>query len=89
MAQAKGKTGNPNGRPVGSKNAKTEQWEALGHALVTKHSERANRVLDSLSDMDFMDQYGKLLEYFKPKQSRSVVQQEGTQTIDIVIKRKK
>jgi len=50
LAQPKGKTGNPNGRPSGSKNAKTEQWEALGHALISKHSERANEVLNNLDD---------------------------------------
>jgi len=88
LAQPKGSTGNPNGRPTGSKNVKTEQWEALGEALLTKHSERANAVLSSLDDETFLEQYGKLLEYFKPKQARTEVKQEGVQTLEVVIKRK-
>ena len=84
----KGKTNNPHGRPTGSKNARTEQWEELGHSLVTKHSERANAILENCDDETFMDNYGKLLEYFKPKQSRAVVQQEGTHQVEVVIKRK-
>ena len=77
MAQPKGKTGNPNGRPTGSKNVKTEQWEALGHALVSKHSGRANAILEACDDEVFMDNYIKLIEYFKPKQSRTEVKQDG------------
>lgn len=88
MAQPKGKTGNPNGRPTGSKNARTEQWEALGQALVSKHSERANEIMENCDDEVFMDNFHKLLEYFKPKQARTVVQNEGVQQLEVVIKRK-
>lgn len=88
MAQPKGKTGNPNGRPTGSKNARTEQWEALGQALVSKHSERANEIMENCDDEVFMDNFYKLLEYFKPKQARTVVQNEGVQQLEVVIKRK-
>lgn len=88
MPQPKGHTGNPNGRPSGSKNQKTLQWEALGEALLTKHSERANQILASMDDDKFLDHYGKLLEYFKPKQARTEIKQEGTQHVEVVIKRK-
>lgn len=76
------------GRPAGTKNEKTLQWEALGEALLTKHSERANQILASLDDDKFLDHYGKLLEYFKPKQARTEVKQEGTQQLEVIIKRK-
>lgn len=76
------------GRPKGTKNAKTEQWEELGHALITKHSERANRVLNNLDDDKFLDAYGKLLEYFKPKQSRQEVKQDGSVFHEVIVTRK-
>lgn len=73
----KGKTNNPKGKPPGTKNERTKQWEELGKALVDRHAERANRVLDNLEDDKFIDQFGKLLEYFKPKLARSEVTQEN------------
>jgi len=73
----KGKTNNPHGRPTGSKNARTEQWEELGQALVTKHAERANRIMAESDDETFMDNFHKLLEYFKPKQARTEIKQDG------------
>ena len=76
------------GRPAGTKKEKTLQWEALGEALLTKHSERANRILETMPDDKFLDNYGKLLEYFKPKQARTEIKQEGTQQVEVVIKRK-
>jgi hypothetical protein len=76
------------GRPSGSKNERTMQWEALGEALLTKHSERANKILETMPDDKFLDNYGKLLEYFKPKQARTEVKQEGVQQVEVIIKRK-
>ena len=87
MAQPKGKTGNPNGRPVGSKNERTLQWEALGHALLTEHAERARELLAQLPPDKFLDHYGKLLEYFKPKQSRSEVSSTNDTHVTYTIKR--
>ena len=82
-----GKSGNPTGRPNGAKSEKTLQWEALGEALLTKHSERANKILETMPDDKFLDNYGKLIEYFKPKQARTEIKQEGTQQVEVVIKR--
>ena len=87
MPFKKGVSGNPKGKPAGSKHQKTLEWEALGEALVSKHSERANKVLASLDDEKFLDAYGKLLEYFKPKQSRQEVKQDGTHVVEVVINR--
>jgi hypothetical protein len=77
MAQKKGQTGNPNGRPKGTKNKKTVQWEALGDAITNEHTERFNRVLDAMDDDKFADTYIKVLEYFKPKQNRTDITSGG------------
>ena len=83
MPFEKGKSGNESGRPVGAKSKKTLEWEALGEAILTRHSERANQVLAAMDDEKFLDHYGKLLEYFKPKQARTEVKQEGTAEVTI------
>lgn len=77
MAQPKGHTGNPNGRPKGTKNKKTQQWEILGESIMNEHTERFNASLESLDDDKFMDMYIKVLEYFKPKQNRTDITSGG------------
>jgi len=74
MPQKKGQTGNPNGRPVGSKNAKTLQWEVLGNAIVTTPTERFNNCLAKMDDEEFVKSYAMILEYFKPKLARTEIQ---------------
>lgn len=77
------------GRKPGSKNEKTVQWEELGNALLTRHSGRANQILEACDDETFMDNYTKLLEYFKPKQARTEIKQDGVQQVNITFKREK
>jgi len=74
MAQRKGQTGNPNGRPKGSKNERTVQWEALGTAISSVHTERFNAVLAQMDDETFARNYLMVLEYFKPKLARTEIQ---------------
>lgn len=62
----KGKTNNPNGRPAGSKNERTKQWEALGNAIQEVHTKRFNEVLAGMDDEAFARTYLQVLEYFKP-----------------------
>lgn len=83
MPFKKGQSGNPKGKAEGTKSEKTIQWELLGEAIVNKHTERFNRVLGELEDTDFMDQYLKVLEYFKPKLNRSELKHEGEIKTDI------
>lgn len=79
MGLPKGKTNNPNGRPAGSKNEKTKQWEALGESIMSVHTERFNDILKAKAEDDpdtFMDLYLKVLEYFKPKLARTETKTE-------------
>lgn len=68
--------GNP-GRPKGSKNLRTLQWEELGKELTERHSAKFNALLDRLwESKDMNDQvraaelFLRTVEYFKPKLSR-------------------
>ncbi len=64
------------GRPVGSKNIKTIQWEALSDSIVELHTSEFNEYLISLWNGDDKQKelacnyFLKVLEYFKPKQAR-------------------
>lgn len=58
------------GRPKGSKDKRTLQWEALGEYLCNKGSERFLSDLQSKDSHEFSETYLKILEYFKPKRAR-------------------
>jgi len=70
--------GNP-GKPKGAKSARGKQWEALGESIRETHTERFNLALTKMEDEDFCEMYLKVLEYFKPKLSRSEVKADVTQ----------
>jgi len=71
MGLPKGKTNNLKGKPKGTKSLKTIQWEELGRALIETHSARANKILATCDDDVFIDNFNKLLEYFRPKLART------------------
>lgn len=92
MGLQKGQTNNSSGRPVGSKNKRTEQWEALGESITGQQAEKFNDFLDKLwnsrNDEDKMiasELYLKTLEYFKPKQARQTIVGEGDSPVQIII----
>lgn len=70
MGLHKGKTNNKDGRPKGSKNVKTIEWDNLGDMITKAGAERAIKIMSSSNNDDFMKYYSMLLEYFKPKQAR-------------------
>lgn len=94
MPLPKGKTNNPNGRPVGSKSQKSLQWEALGESIVNRQAGLFNDYLEKLWSGGDIGQekaamlYLQTLEYFKPKQARTEIKQEGVQQLEVVVKRK-
>ena len=70
MPQRKGHTGNPNGRPKGAKNKRTEQWLEFGEALLGDFAEDVKDILEEQRKKDpekFIDNYAKFIEYFQPK----------------------
>jgi len=84
-----------NGRPSGSKNEKTKQWESLADSITNEQAGKFNEYLNSLwngntqQKLVAADLYLKMLEYFKPKHARTEIKQEGVQQVEVVIKRKK
>jgi hypothetical protein len=85
MKFEKGKSGNPKGRPEGSVNKKTEMWHQLGEYVVTQGAERAMSVLHSMDDEDYLHYYLTMLEYFKPKQARTVHAGDNEAPVQIII----
>jgi hypothetical protein len=68
--------GNP-GRPKGTKNVRTQQWEELGEAIMGTHAQRfdnlLNRLWDSELETDHLqaaELFLRTLDYFKPKLAR-------------------
>lgn len=80
------KPGNP-GKPKGAVSAKTKAWEQLGEFLTQAGAQRAVEIMMSSDEEDFMKHYSNLLEYFRPKHSRSDITQTNTGVQEIVIKR--
>ena len=75
------------GKKKGTPNKKTLQWEAIGEALITVHSERFNQILATSDDDNFSKLFLDVMEYFKPKQSRVETEQKGEQVVNINVKR--
>lgn len=95
MAFQKGKSGNPVGKKKGVKARKTLEWEALGESISEKQAGQFNAFLSTLWKSDLQkdkilasELFLNALEYFKPKQARTVVQNEGVSTIEVVVRRK-
>ena len=76
--------GNKEGRPIGSKNVRSEEQEKLKDSVLSVHCERFNNILEDLEGKDFLKVYLKVLQYFKPRMQHSKV--EVASTIDTPIK---
>jgi hypothetical protein len=72
-------------KPKGAVSQKTLLWEALGQYVVNEGAERAMEVLATLDDEQFLEQYMKMLEYFKPKQARVTHAGDAEAPINIII----
>lgn len=81
----KGESRNPSGRPQGAISKKNEQWAVLHEHIAGRHTERFNRVLATLDDEKFMDNYLRILEYFKPRLQRAENINMNTQLDRVVL----
>lgn len=78
MPFEKGKSGNPNGRPVGAINKSTAKFKELGAAMMNEDIDRLKSEMAKLEGKDYVDAYCKLIEFFAPKLSRQEVKSEVT-----------
>jgi len=67
MAQKKGQTGNPNGRPKGSKNRSTSEIKTAIQKLLDTNVSQMERDLQELSPKDRISVLLKLAEFVLPK----------------------
>jgi hypothetical protein len=83
----KGQVLNPNGRPKGSLSAKTQGWELLKETITTGLTDKFMREMESLEGTAYINAYLNVMEYFKPKLSRSEVisQNENIETITVTL----
>jgi DNA-binding Lrp family transcriptional regulator len=79
----KGKSGNPNGRPVGAISDKVKMWNELGEWFVQEGAAKCMRIMNDMEDEEYIKHYTALLEYFKPKQAR--ITHSGDEKAPVII----
>ena len=65
------------GRTAGVPNKKTLEWEEFGKKLLEVGLPRAMTIMETCEDEEFMDNFQRLLEYFKPKLARNELTNAG------------
>lgn len=74
------KKGHKGLKPKGAISKKTKLWEELGEYIVGEGAEMYMQYLKQQDPENFMKRYEMILEYFKPKQSRTLLgNDEGKQ----------
>lgn len=90
MPKVGARSNNPEGRPAGSRNKRTIEWERLGGFITEAGAERVMAYLNSIEDdREFFDKYERLLNYFKPKMSAGSIEHTGNAFDSVTINLKK
>lgn len=84
MAAPKNNCFNPNGRPIGAKSKKTLQWEYFAEYCLNEGLDKFCQELVKLEKKDYVNAYLHLMEFFKPKLSRSNKEEEA-KDIQVII----
>jgi hypothetical protein len=79
-----GKSGNPGGRPKGSK-SKTA-FDVLGEWILNEGAEKANRELAKMKGATYMKYYNSLLEFNASKKPREIIKKQNN-TMKLVIEK--
>jgi len=75
------------GRPKGAKNVKTDQWDNMGEYLITQGAAKYINILKQTKGKEYLERFEKILEYFKPKQARTLFGDEdgkGGMVVNII-----
>lgn len=86
-AWKKGQSGNPAGRPKGSKNKTTEQIRNLIQEVISGQLVNFDKDLDSMNDFNRWAIIDKLAKYFMPTLTKAEVNGDINTVSEIVIKR--
>lgn len=62
-----------------------EEWDELALAMHGKFAKKAMNIMTTLPDREFMRIYPKMLEYFKPKMTRTEGGEDGTVDNTVVV----
>jgi len=88
----KGQSGNPKGKPKGTRSERVEAWNDLKDAIIDRHAGRFNQILADFMDSEDPEQQEKgahmflqCLEYFKPKQARITHAGDQEAPIQIIV----
>lgn len=61
------------GKPLGAKNKKTLEWEEFGKQLLDVGLPRVIEIMQTCDDDKLIENFSKLLSYFKPQLARAEV----------------
>lgn len=84
----KGESGNPNGRPKGSRNRSTEEMRELIKKVVDNNLENLENDLSRMSPANRWTIIQKLSQYFMPTLSKTDNQNNNSGELNITIKYK-
>ncbi len=87
MAQRKGQTGNPNGRPKGKPNKVTAEMKEKIHSFVVSNFETIQKDFDNVDAKDRLIIFERLLKYVIPTkiEQENIIPEEQLQQINISI----
>lgn len=86
MAQQKGQTGNPNGRPKGSKNKVTKEIKNFATSFIEGRQEQFEKDYDSLEPLERVKIFEKIMQYVIPKAVKIETDEQKTITIEDKLK---
>ena len=83
----KGEVRNPKGKPKGALSQKRKAWELIGESLMNECSDKFMVEMNKLEGTAYINAFLNIMEYFKPKLSRSEVlsQNENIETITVTL----
>lgn len=75
-------------KPKGAISQKSIAWQNLGEFITEGGAKRLKRILNDCDDATFMKVYIQLIEYFKPKQSRTEIEKSNDKVkFSVTVKR--